>query len=117
MNLAAYTEKQAPVGAMRASVPLLKAPGRRRYKAHGVPQVLVREGRDMNKDILQGKWRQMRGEMKQWWGKITDDEFDKIEGNRDKLIGILQEKYGYSREKAEEEMGRRFETYERPVRG
>jgi uncharacterized protein YjbJ (UPF0337 family) len=71
----------------------------------------------MNKDILQGKWRQMRGEMKQWWGKITDDEFDKIEGDRDKLIGVLQEKYGYSREKAEEEMGRCFETYERPVRG
>lgn len=69
----------------------------------------------MNTDILQGKWKQMRGEMKRWWGNITDDEFDKIEGDRDKLIGILQEKYGYSREKAEEEMGRRFESYEPPV--
>jgi uncharacterized protein YjbJ (UPF0337 family) len=70
----------------------------------------------MNKDILQGKWKQMRGEMKRMWGQITDDEFDKIEGDRDKLIGILQEKYGYSREKAEEEVGRCFESYERPVR-
>jgi uncharacterized protein YjbJ (UPF0337 family) len=70
----------------------------------------------MNKDIMQGKWKQMRGEMKRLWGKITDDEFEKIEGNQDKLIGILQEKYGYSREKAEEEVGRCFKSYEQPVR-
>ena len=66
----------------------------------------------MNKDIMQGKWLQMRGEMKKWWGKITDDEFDKIEGDRDKLIGLLQEKYGYSREKAEEDVRGRFGAYE-----
>jgi uncharacterized protein YjbJ (UPF0337 family) len=70
----------------------------------------------MNKDILQGKWRQMRGEMKKWWGELTDDELDKIEGNRDKLLGLLQEKYGYSRQKAEEEVGRRFDAYERATR-
>ncbi|HEY7496220.1 MAG TPA: CsbD family protein [Candidatus Tectomicrobia bacterium] len=70
----------------------------------------------MNKDILQGKWRQMRGEMKKWWGELTDDELDKIEGNRDKLIGLLQEKYGYTKEKAEEEMGRRFDAFERAAR-
>jgi uncharacterized protein YjbJ (UPF0337 family) len=70
----------------------------------------------MNKDILQGKWRQMRGEMKKWWGQLTDDELDKIEGDRDKLIGLLQEKYGYSKEKAEEEMGRRFDAFERAAR-
>jgi uncharacterized protein YjbJ (UPF0337 family) len=70
----------------------------------------------MNKDILQGKWRQMRGEMKKWWGKLTDDDLDKIEGDRDKLIGLLQEKYGYSKEKAEEELGQRFDTYERAAR-
>jgi uncharacterized protein YjbJ (UPF0337 family) len=70
----------------------------------------------MNKDILQGKWRQMRGEMKKWWGQLTDDELDKIEGDRDKLIGLLQEKYGYSKEKAEEELGRRFDAFERAAR-
>jgi uncharacterized protein YjbJ (UPF0337 family) len=90
---------------------------RHKYIGHRASQDAYSGDRDMNKDILQGKWRQMRGDMKRWWGKITDDEFDKIEGDRDKLIGLLQEKYGYSREKAEEEMGRRFETYERPVRG
>jgi uncharacterized protein YjbJ (UPF0337 family) len=70
----------------------------------------------MNKDILQGKWRQMRGEVQKWWGELTDDDLDKIEGDRDKLIGVLQEKYGYSKEKAEEELGRRFDTYERAAR-
>jgi uncharacterized protein YjbJ (UPF0337 family) len=70
----------------------------------------------MNEDILQGKWKQMRGEMKKWWGEFTDDDFDKIEGDRDKLIGLLQEKYGYSKEKAEEELGQRFDAYERAAR-
>ena len=54
--------------------------------------------------------------MKKWWGELTDDDLDKIEGDRDKLIGVLQEKYGYSKEKAEEELGRRFDTYERAAR-
>ena len=70
----------------------------------------------MNKDILQGKWRQMRGEMKKWWGQLTDDELDKIEGDRDKLIGLLQERYGYTKEKAEEELDRRFDAFERAAR-
>jgi uncharacterized protein YjbJ (UPF0337 family) len=70
----------------------------------------------MNKDILQGKWRQMRGEMKKWWGQLTDDELDKIEGDQDKLLGLLQEKYGYTREKAEEEISRRFDAFDRAAR-
>ncbi|MCF6157285.1 MAG: CsbD family protein [wastewater metagenome] len=58
----------------------------------------------MNKDILKGKWNQLKGEVKKRWGSLTDDDITKIEGQSDKLIGILQEKYGYSREKAEEEV-------------
>ena len=58
----------------------------------------------MNADILQGKWMQIRGEAKRVRGKITDDEFDQIEGNIEKLVGKLQEKYGYSKEKAEMEV-------------
>ncbi|MGH9341735.1 MAG: CsbD family protein [Acidobacteriota bacterium] len=67
----------------------------------------------MNRDIIKGKWKQARGEMKDWWGKLTDDDLARIEGNADKLIGALQEKYGYSQEKAEEEINRRFGTFER----
>jgi uncharacterized protein YjbJ (UPF0337 family) len=60
----------------------------------------------MNSDVFSGKWKQFRGEVKQRWGELTDDELDQIEGRRDKLIGKLQEKYGYSRSRAEEEVTR-----------
>ena len=62
----------------------------------------------MNADIFKGKWKQVKGDVKNWWGELTDDEVDQIEGDWDKLVGKLQEKYGYSREKAEEEADRRF---------
>ncbi len=60
----------------------------------------------MNQDIFQGKWKQIRGETKRMWGKITDDELDQMNGNADKLAGILQERYGYSRERSEQEVTR-----------
>lgn len=56
----------------------------------------------MNKDIAQGKWRQLVGRVKEEWGDLTDDEIMEAEGKRDRMIGLLQEKYGYTREKAEE---------------
>ncbi len=62
----------------------------------------------MNKDIFEGNWKQMRGQMRNWWGKLTDDDFDQIAGNQDKLIGKLQERYGYSREQATQEVDRRM---------
>lgn len=55
----------------------------------------------MNSDILEGNWKQIRGRVKEWWGRMTDDELDQIEGRKDRLAGILQEKYGYTREQAE----------------
>ena len=58
----------------------------------------------MNEDILTGKWNQLKGEIKKQWGKLTDDELDQIEGQRDKLLGKMQEKYGYARFDAEREL-------------
>lgn len=58
----------------------------------------------MNKDILEGKWKQIRGEVQKEWGKLTDDEIDRIEGSRDKLAGSLQERYGYSKEEVKEKV-------------
>lgn len=58
----------------------------------------------MNSDIFVGKWRQVRGEAKVWWGKLTDDDLDKVAGRFDMFIGLLQEKYGYSRSQAEREI-------------
>ena len=70
------------------------------------------ETNPMNQDILAGKWKQMRGEVKTWWGTLTDDNFDRIGGQKDKLIGLLQERYGYTREQAEQEVERRLQEYD-----
>lgn len=58
----------------------------------------------MNTDVLKGKWNQLKGEAKVQWGKLTDDELTQIDGNADKLKGKLQEKYGYSKERADQEV-------------
>jgi uncharacterized protein YjbJ (UPF0337 family) len=60
----------------------------------------------MNEDILQGKWKQIRGDAKRLWGKLTDDDLVQLEGHADKLNGILQEKYGYSQKESEDEVAR-----------
>jgi uncharacterized protein YjbJ (UPF0337 family) len=58
----------------------------------------------MNTDILKGKWQQLKGEAKIQWGKLTDDDIDQVEGNAQKLIGKVQERYGYDRARAEREV-------------
>lgn len=55
----------------------------------------------MNWDIVQGKWKQVKGSVKEKWGELTDDELDQIDGNKDKLSGKLQEKYGWAKEDAD----------------
>ena len=55
----------------------------------------------MNRDDLMGKWMQLRGRIKEQWGKLTDDELDQMEGNYEMLIGKIQEKYGQRREEIE----------------
>lgn len=62
----------------------------------------------MNEDTFAGQWKQMRGTLKSWWGDLSDDDFEQIGGQKDKLIGKIQEKYGYSRENAQREVERRF---------
>lgn len=58
----------------------------------------------MNWDIVKGKWKQASGSAKAQWGKLTDDELTQIEGNRDKLVGKVQEKYGVAKEEAEKQV-------------
>jgi uncharacterized protein YjbJ (UPF0337 family) len=60
----------------------------------------------VNRDTLKGQWTQLKGQLRKQWGKLTDDEVDQIQGNAEMLIGKLQERYGYSREKAEQELDR-----------
>ena len=55
----------------------------------------------MNTDIFKGKWFHVKGDIRSWWGRLTDDDVDQIQGNPERFIGKLQELYGYGREQAE----------------
>ena len=58
----------------------------------------------MNSDILEGKWKQMKGTVQNRWGKITDSDFEQIKGNKERFAGIVQERYGKSKEEAKKEV-------------
>ncbi|MEI7850109.1 MAG: CsbD family protein [Chloroflexota bacterium] len=66
----------------------------------------------MNKDIFEGKWKQVRGEARSWWGKLTDDDLDRVAGKYDSFIGLLQEKYGYTHEQATNEIHKHLTDFE-----
>jgi uncharacterized protein YjbJ (UPF0337 family) len=63
----------------------------------------------MNNEMFKGKWNQIKGKIKEKWGKLTDDELARINGKRDQLLGSLEEKYGWERQRAEDEL-KRFES-------
>jgi uncharacterized protein YjbJ (UPF0337 family) len=67
----------------------------------------------MNRDTLKGQWMQLKGKVRQQWGKLTDDEVDQLQGNAEVLIGKIQERYGYERAKAEQEVDRWLSEQER----
>jgi len=58
----------------------------------------------MNWDQVEGKWKQMKGSVREKWGELTDSDYEQIAGNRDKFLGRLQERYGYTRDRAEKEL-------------
>jgi uncharacterized protein YjbJ (UPF0337 family) len=58
----------------------------------------------MNPEIFRGRWNQLKGEVRTRWGKLTDDDVTQIQGQVEKMIGKLQERYGYKREQAEKEL-------------
>ena len=58
----------------------------------------------MNWDQIAGQWKQVKGSVKERWGKLTDDDLSVVAGKRDKLAGILQQRYGYAKEQAEKEL-------------
>jgi len=63
----------------------------------------------MNNDRVAGNWKQIKGKVKEQWGKLTDDEIDQLEGKGEQLAGKLQEKYGMQRDEAERQ-ARDFRT-------
>lgn len=65
----------------------------------------------MNWDQIQGKWKQASGSLQKQWGKLTNDDLDQIRGDRTRLAGILQERYGTAKEEIEREIDRWADTY------
>jgi uncharacterized protein YjbJ (UPF0337 family) len=66
----------------------------------------------MANHIVEGQWKQFKGEAKRLWGKLTDDDLERAAGNRDKMVGALEERYGYHKEKAQQE----FDNWAEQVR-
>jgi uncharacterized protein YjbJ (UPF0337 family) len=67
----------------------------------------------MNTDQLQGKWKQMKGSVKERWGKLTDDDVDVINGQHEQLVGKIQEKYGIAKEEAQRQVDEWMRTSSR----
>jgi uncharacterized protein YjbJ (UPF0337 family) len=66
---------------------------------------------DMNSNELESKWHKLRGEIRSQWGKLTDDDLERIAGNKDKLIGVVQERYGYVWDEARQMVDRYLDDY------
>lgn len=60
----------------------------------------------MNDDVFKGMWNQLKGKVKQQWGELTDDDLDRIDGKREEMLGVVQERYGWERDKAESEINK-----------
>ena len=58
----------------------------------------------MNWDQIEGKWKELKGSVKERWGKLTDDDVDVINGQNDQLVGKIQEKYGIAKEEAQRQV-------------
>ena len=58
----------------------------------------------MNKDTIEGNWKELKGTVQQQWGNLTNDVLDQINGNREKLLGAIQKSYGVARDEAEKQV-------------
>ena len=68
----------------------------------------------MNDDVFGGLWKQLKGQVRQQWGKLTDDDIETLGGSKDEVIGKIQERYGWEREKAEMEVNDFFNRHSSP---
>jgi uncharacterized protein YjbJ (UPF0337 family) len=66
--------------------------------------LLTNKGKKMTNDILKGNWKQFTGEVQKQWGKLTNDDFDKLQGDAKKLEGLIQERYGLKKEEIKEKL-------------
>lgn len=66
----------------------------------------------MNKQMLKGNWNQFKGQVKRQWGRLTDDDLTKVEGDFDRLVGVIQERYGLARQQARQELESFLDLFE-----
>jgi uncharacterized protein YjbJ (UPF0337 family) len=64
-------------------------------------------------DILVGNWKQLHGQAKVWWGDLTDDDLTQVDGKRENLVGVLQTRYGYTKDRAETNVNARLAEWEK----
>lgn len=65
----------------------------------------------MNKETLKGNWNELKGKVKQQWGKLTDNDITQINGSMDELLGKIQKQYGYEKEKAKAEIDKFMDAH------
>ncbi len=69
----------------------------------------------MNRDVIEGNWKQLKGSVKQQWGKLTDDTIDRINGDREVLSGKIQEAYGVGRDEAKKQIDAWFKACQKSL--
>jgi uncharacterized protein YjbJ (UPF0337 family) len=68
------------------------------------PRRLIEKEAAVNTDILEGNWKELKGRVREKWGELTDDDVDRVNGKRDQLVGVIQQKYGTAKDAAEREV-------------
>jgi uncharacterized protein YjbJ (UPF0337 family) len=71
---------------------------------------------DAAQDILQGKWHELKGQVRKQWGKLTDDDFTQLSGKTEELAGVLQQRYGYGKAQAENEINSWLTNHNKSVK-
>jgi uncharacterized protein YjbJ (UPF0337 family) len=79
------------------------------------PQSEKRSSNTMNKDTIEGNWKQMKGAVKARWGKLTDDDLTVASGNTEILRGRIQERYGIAREEAQKQLDEFLKKEQQPA--
>jgi uncharacterized protein YjbJ (UPF0337 family) len=80
------------------------------------PATCIQKEFHMDWNRVEGNWKQIRGKVKEQWGKLTDDQLDVIAGRRDQLLGKIQQQYGITNEEAERQMREFEDRFDAPTR-
>ena len=71
----------------------------------------------MNRDIIEGRWNELKGQIKGQWAKLTDDDIPRANGKTEELVGVLQQRYGYEKEEAKKQVERFADSVKQRIDG